>query len=280
MSAAETLVVALALAAGAAAVVVALRLRAQMRADRLAFAAAQARAGALAEATRNLSRAGRRSVAEVRDEVVRAVRSLAPAIDSILLFDERDGALVCTAAAGTRVAYFVGTQIARDDDAALPARALACGHRVTLAAPGARGFHPADAFAVAVPLATADGRTSVLYAAAPVPQDAPVVDALVALAEHAAFADALAHEREADRQRAEYDALTGLLSPRAFRERLARLIERARYAGSARLALAFVDTDRFKLWGPLANQEHEWRNARNAPRLGSSFIDRLIYQSK
>jgi len=248
MPPAETLVVALALAVGAAAAVGCLRLRAQMQADRLAFAAARDRAATLAEATRRLAAAGRRSVAEVREEIVRGVRALAPDVDSILIFDERDGALVCTTAAGARVAYFSGTQIARDDAAALPARALACGHRVTLAQAGIRPFHPADAFAVAVPLVGDDGRASVLYVAAPAQPGDAVVEAVVALAEHAAFAYALAHEREADRRRAEYDALTGLLTPRAFRERLAALVERARYAPLARLALAFVDTDRFKDW--------------------------------
>lgn len=79
-------------------------------------------------------------------------------------------------------------------------------------------------------------------------QDDAVLDAIVALAEHASFAYALAHDREADRRRAEYDALTGLLTPRAFRERLAGLVERTRYVPLGRLALAFVDTDRFKQW--------------------------------
>jgi diguanylate cyclase (GGDEF)-like protein len=248
MPAAETLVVALALTAGAAAVVVSLRLRAQLAADRHAFAAAHARAAPVAGATRRLAAAGRRSVAEVRDEIVRAVHDLAPDVDSVLVFDERDGALLCTTAAGSRVAYFAGTQLARTDPSALPARALACGHRVTLPDSGTRGFHPADRFAIALPLVAGDGPASVLYAAATVPQDADVVEAIVALAEHAAYAGALAAEREADRQRAEYDALTGLLTPRAFRERLAGLVERARYAKLARLALAFVDTDHFKEW--------------------------------
>jgi diguanylate cyclase (GGDEF)-like protein len=248
MPAAETLVVAVALAVGVAAFIAALRVRAQMRADRLAFAAAQQRAAIFAEGTRRLAAAGRRSIEDVRTEIVRALGALAPDVDSVLIFDERDGALVCTAADGPRVAYFTGTEIARTDTGALPARALACGHRVTLGEPGVRAFHPNDAFAVAVPLTCDDGRSGVLYAAAPGAQDGPVLDAIVALAEHAAFAYALANEREADRRRAEYDALTGLLTPRSFRERLGELVERTRYAPLGRLALAFVDTDRFKEW--------------------------------
>ncbi len=248
MPQAETLVAGLALAAAATAAVAALRLRAQMRADRLAFAVAAQRAAALVEGSRRLAAAGRRSVDDVRAQIVRTLELLAPDVDSILMFDEREGALVCSAAYGSRVAYFAGTEIARGDAAALPARALAAGHRVTLGEPGVRAFHPGDVFAVAVPLRCDDGRTGVLYAAAPAAQDADVLEAIVALAEHAASAYALAREREDDRRRAEYDALTGLLTPRAFRERLARLVERARYAPLARLALAFVDTDRFKDW--------------------------------
>jgi diguanylate cyclase (GGDEF)-like protein len=42
--------------------------------------------------------------------------------------------------------------------------------------------------------------------------------------------------------------LTGLLTPRAFRQRLVALIDRARFAPTTRIALLFVDTDRFKHW--------------------------------
>lgn len=248
MGPADTIVVALALGCAAAATVAWLRSRAQMSADRRAFGAASARAAAFAEAVRRLAIAGRRSVEDVRSEIVRSVETIAPGVDCILIFDERDGALACVRASGARVEYFAGTRIARTDPAALPARALACGHRVTLADPGTRGFHPADAFAVGVPLANESGRTSALYAAAPHVLDPATAEAIVALAEHAGFAYALAHDREADRRRAEYDALTGLLAPRAFRERLAALAERARYAPLARIALVFVDTDHFKSW--------------------------------
>jgi diguanylate cyclase (GGDEF)-like protein len=113
---------------------------------------------------------------------------------------------------------------------------------------GARGFHPADAFAVAIPLARDAGRGSVVYAAAARSIDAQTLEAIVTLADHAGFAYTLAHEREAHLLRAEYDALTGLVSPRALRERLAALIERARFAPLARIALLFVDTDHFKAW--------------------------------
>jgi diguanylate cyclase (GGDEF)-like protein len=202
----------------------------------------------LVEGLRALGLAATRSVEAVRVELDAAVRALAPAVDSVLIFDEEDGELACVGASGSRVMYFAGVRIARGDERTLPALALARGHRATLGENGARGFHPADAFAVAVPLRRDAGCASVLYAAAAQAVDDDALEAIVTLADHAGFAYALAHEREAYLQRAEYDALTGLLSPRALRERLARMIERARFAPLARIALLFVDTDHFKAW--------------------------------
>jgi diguanylate cyclase (GGDEF)-like protein len=231
----------------AAALALAWRASIQLRAERLAARLARERNAAFAEGVRRLGAAALRSVDDVRAEIDAAVRRLAPAVDGVLLFDDDDADLQCTFASGARVAYFAGARIARGDLTLLPARALRDGHRTTLGA-GLRSFHPADRFALAVPLPRADGRASVLYVAAPQAVDAAAVEAIVMLADHAAFTYALAAEREADRRRAEYDALTGLLTPRAFRERLSALLDRARHAPLARVALLFVDTDRFKEW--------------------------------
>jgi diguanylate cyclase (GGDEF)-like protein len=203
---------------------------------------------ALVEGVRRLGLAATQSAAAVRRELDRAIRELAPALDAVLIFDEEDGVLRCVMATGSRVMYFQGVRIARDDRKTLPALALARGHRATLGENGVRGFHPADAFAVAIPLQRDAGRTSVLYASAMQTASAETLEAIVTLTDHAGFAYSLAHEREAYQQRAEYDALTGLLSPRAFRERLGAMIERARFAPLARIALLFVDTDHFKVW--------------------------------
>jgi diguanylate cyclase (GGDEF)-like protein len=202
----------------------------------------------LVEGVRRLGIAATQSVEAVRAELDAAIRGVAPAVDSLLIFDEEDGQLACVFARGARVMYFAGVRLARADQRTLPALALALGHRATIGTAGARGFHPADAFAVAIPLARTGGGTSVVYAAATVAIAAPVLEAIVTLADHAGFAYTLAHEREAHLRRAEYDALTGLYSPRALRERLAALIERARFVPLARIALLFVDTDHFKAW--------------------------------
>ncbi len=225
-----------------------IRAAVRLRFERLEARLARERQAAFVEAVRRLGLAATHSVDAVRSELDRAIGEAAPAVDSVLIFDEEAGQLACVWAAGTRVAYFGGTRIARRDGRTLPAIALACGHRATLAdAPGS-GFHPADAFAVAIPLPRGEGPASVVYAAAPRAVDGATLETVVALADHAAFAYALANERESDRRRAEYDALTGLLAPRALRERLTELLDAARFAPLTRIALLFVDTDHFKDW--------------------------------
>jgi diguanylate cyclase (GGDEF)-like protein len=57
---------------------------------------------------------------------------------------------------------------------------------------------------------------------------------------------AIALERELARADATYDGLTGLLTPRALRNRLRDEIARARFGAAAVLTLWFIDTDRFK----------------------------------
>jgi diguanylate cyclase (GGDEF)-like protein len=247
LSAAMAAIVAVLAACSLAALIVAERLRTKLRIERIASRLARERDAAFIESMRRLGNAALRSCDDVRAEIDAAVRRIAPAIDAVLFFDDDGAELACTFASGDRVAYFAGSRIARTDRALLPARALLDGHRAALGA-GTRSFHPADAFALAVPLPRDDGRASVLYVAAPARVDDGRVETIVTLAESAAFAYALAGEREADRRRAEYDALTGLLTPRAFRERLAALLERARAAPLARIALLFVDTDGFKQW--------------------------------
>ena len=247
VGAATAAIVAVLILCAVAALVVAERLRTMLRRERAASRVARTREAAFVEGVRRLGQAALRSAADVRSEMDAAVRRLAPAIDAVLIFDDDETDLACTFAAGDRVAYYAGARIARGDLTLMPAQALRAGHRVLRSA-SVRSFHPADAFALAVPLARTDGRASVLYVAAPVSVDDGAIEAIVALGDQAAFAYALAGEREADRHRAEFDALTGLLTPRAFRDRLTALLDRARTSALARIAVLFVDTDRFKQW--------------------------------
>ena len=240
----ELTIVAGSIGAGTLATIVALRCSAAARIDRLALRLARAREAAFVDAARRLADASRMSVEAVREEIARAARTFAPAVDGILMYEVADEALVCSFASGERMKYFTGSQIARDDGAALPVRALLAGHRVSLAGDGVRPIHPNDLAAVALPL----GRNAVLAFCARRPLAPDAVDRLATLADQAAPAYHIARERERDRFRAEYDALTGLLTPRAFRQRLAALLEHARFLPNQRLALLFIDTDRFKQW--------------------------------
>ena len=236
------------LACGIAGAVVALRARGAARADALALRLVRAREAGFADAARRLALAARDSSDAVRGEIARAVRLAAPAVDGVLFYEDDGSELRCTAAFGGRFAYFAGAGVARDDGASLIARARGAGHRVIGGDGGLRPLHPRDAASLAMPLTTEAGRACVLAVAAPCELDAASVERIVALAGQAAPAFLIALDRENDRRRAEYDGLTGLLTPRAFRQRLAPLVERARLAPVSPLALVFADSDHFKGW--------------------------------
>ena len=140
-----------ALVFGTAGTIAALRARAAARADRLALRLARTREAAFVDVSRRLGEASRLSTDAVRDELARAARQLAPAIDAVLVYGEHEGALTCVFASGERVAHFAGSRIALDDAASVAARARLAGHRVTLVDAGVRPPHPCDKAAVAVP---------------------------------------------------------------------------------------------------------------------------------
>ena len=275
----EVGIVAASLACGAGGVVAASHTRAAARADRLALRLARAREAAFVEAARRLAGAARDSVDAVRNEIARAARVAAPAVDGVLVYEQHDAALRCVVAFGDRFAYFAGSAVALDDPTALPARAIAAGHRVTLPGANVHPLHPADVAALAAPLALDAGRAAVLVATALQPLDADAVERLVTLADQASPAYLIALEREHDRRSAEYDGLTGLLTPRAFRRRLNELVDRARFIPSARLALLFIDTDRFKQWNDRyghAAGDRLLRELANVLRSSATSADDLV----
>ena len=237
------------LAFGFAGFVAALRMRARARADESALREANEREVRFVAAARRLSAASGVSVEAVREEMDHAVRAVAPGIDVVLFFEEHDAQLVCVAAFGDRVDFFSGSRLALDDDRSLIVAALRLGHRVAaIDAPQAQFMHPGDTFAAAIPLVLDAGRRCVLYAASNAAAPAATVERIVQLVDGAAPAYRIALERAEDRARAQYDGLTGLLTPRAFRTRLGAMIERARFAPNGRVSVVFVDTDRFKQW--------------------------------
>jgi diguanylate cyclase (GGDEF)-like protein len=237
------------LAFGAVGLAAAWRMRGQVQAYHLSLEKATEREKRFVEAARRLSGAAGISVAAVREEMDRAIRSIEPAIDIVMIFEEHDAQLVCVAAFGERAGFFAGTRLALDDDTSLIVAALRCGHRVVaFDRPEARVLHPRDVFAAAIPLGLDAGRRCALYIGSAAAGAGGTADRIVRLVDQAAPAYRIALERADDRARAEFDGLTGLLTARAFRARLAAMIERARFMPLGRVAVLFIDIDRFKSW--------------------------------
>ena len=189
------------------------------------------REAAFVDAARRLASAARESVDAVRDELARAARVAAPAVDGVLVYEQRDAELRCVAAFGDRFAYFAGTSVALDDTSALPARAIAAGHRATLDDANVLKLHPTDVAALAVPLALDAGRACALVVAAQQPLDAGAVERLVTLADQAAPAYSIALDREHDRRtrgvrRPHRTAHAARVSPQADRAGRPRALRR------------------------------------------------------
>jgi len=205
---------------------------------------AERRQSEVLEAVRVLTAASRESTAAVLAALDGTLRVLDSSIDSVLIFAPAGEELSCVYAAGARAEHYQGVRLRRDRAASLPARAALCAHRAELNA-DARPVIPTDRCALAIPMFSRDELTAVVYASS-VEARIGNADALVRAVAQAASPYALAAEREADRLSATFDGLTGLYTPRAFRERLQEQISRARLTKDASLSLWFIDTDHFK----------------------------------
>jgi diguanylate cyclase (GGDEF)-like protein len=202
------------------------------------------RESSVLEAVRVLTAASRESTNAVLLALDRTLRVLDPSLDAVLIFVPSGEELACVYAGGPRAEHFSGMRVPRDHPASLPARAALCGHRVELAGES-RPVIPTDRAALAVPMLGGDGLTAVVYAASR-SERIGNADVLVRAVTQAAAPYALACEREADRATATYDGLTGLYTPRAFRQKLADELSIARLSRHASLCLWFIDTDHFK----------------------------------
>jgi GGDEF domain-containing protein len=109
------------------------------------------------------------------------------------------------------------------------------------------GAIPGDRSFLALPIVD-DGQCSALfYAASASPGRLEPEEDVVTLVDLATPAYRVAVDRETDRQKATVDALTGLLTPRAFRAELADCVSIASVHPDARLSLLYIDADNFKL---------------------------------
>ena len=241
-----------ALAIGCAGLVAALRARAAALADRLALRLALVRESALLESARRLADAARASVETVRSVLDDAIRAIAPVLDVFLLFEEEEGVLRCVHASGARATYFSSSAMSLDDDRIAP---LIARDHYLLGSGATRALHPGDRSFAFFPLDNDAGRRVLVYVASSSGALDSFATTIAAIVDQARPAYRLALEREDDKRRAEYDGLTGLLTPRAFRARLAAMLDRARADARARIALIFVDTDHFKVWNDTFGHE-------------------------
>ena len=205
----------------------------------------QRRESDVLEAVRVLTAASRESTQAVLTALDRTLRVFDPSLDAMLIFAADGDDLRCVYAAGARAEHFEGVRLRRDRAEALPARAALCGHRVPLAG-DTRPVIPTDRAALAVPMIAPDGFVSAVVYAASTNERIGNPELLVRAVAQAAAPFALAAEREVDRAQATFDGLTGLYTPRAFRDKLREMITAAQAGRHASLALWFIDTDRFK----------------------------------
>ncbi len=195
------------------------------------------------EAMRECMDASRVSSDEVIERLSQAIRRRQPEIDAVLAFAPRGEELAAFYARGQRVEHFGHMRLRRDTETFLPARAALAGHR----AAGSTGvIIPTDRYALAVPMQDRGELHAVIYCSSTSLLGIGQEDAIVRTIEHAASPYALAVERESDRADATFDGLTGLLTPRAFRERLRCDVARLHVRARGVLSLWFIDTDYFK----------------------------------
>ena len=195
------------------------------------------------EAMRECMEASRVSSDAVLERLSQAIRRREPEIDAVLAFAPRGEELAAFYAQGARVEHFENMRLRRDAETFLPSRAALAGHR----AAGSSGvIIPTDRYALAVPLQDRGGLHAVIYCSSTNSFGIAQEDTIVRTIEHAASPYALAVERESDRADATYDGLTGLLTPRAFRDRLRSDAARLHLRAASILSLWFIDTDHFK----------------------------------
>ena len=189
--------------------------------------------------------AARKGVDETYGALDRAVRAHAQHADAVTVWELTGDQFVCRFAGGERYEHYGDASVS----ALAPGSPLAETRRTArevVLRDGLVPLHPGDRAAVAVPLGELP---LIAYVALANPPRKDELRDILDVSAIAAAALAIARDRAEDRTRATYDGLTGLLTPRAFRSELTRQLREApRVRLVPRLALSFVDTDRFKEW--------------------------------
>ena len=190
-----------------------------------------------------LMAASRTSPQAVIDVIDRTGKILAPEIDSMLFAAVNGDALIVEHAQGMHAAYAVGSRISLESNSPL-ALAYRRGHRVVTGdtseapLPGELGF-------ITIPLVDVGRVIGVVSLSSREASRISNADSLVAVVDLAVSAYQISLDRKANIHSANVDALTGLLTPRAFRERLFDDLAEARLLRIP-ASLLFIDTDNFK----------------------------------
>lgn len=192
----------------------------------------------------DLIAAARCGIEDVYRTLDRALRDvIAP--DALTLWELEADRFTCVFTSGGRYQHF------RDATVSALARGSPLGEarrsgRECVVDPPLVPLQPADRAALAIPF---QNLPFVAYLALSQKPHKNAVQRVVEICAIASAALAVALDRADDRARATYDGLTGLLTPRAFRTELGACLRDApRMRMVPRIALVFVDTDRFKEW--------------------------------
>ncbi len=188
--------------------------------------------------------AARRGVDEVYRTLERALRAAA-GLDALTLWELESDRFKCVFSSGGRYRHYCDATLSALAAGSPLGEARRTG-RSCEAEPPLVPLQAADRAGLAIPL---ENLPLVAYLSLAVKPHESTSRLLGEICTIASAALAVARDRADDRIRATYDGLTGLLTPRAFRSELAaRLREAPRVRIVPRIALAFVDTDRFKEW--------------------------------
>ena len=161
----------------------------------------------------------------------------------LLVFFSEGDELRCRQRYGVRAEHALGMTIRADNESSIVAAAYRAGHAL-FTSYDLPTLMPTDRRGCAIPLLDGERPVAVFYIGLCDRHTHDDLESLCTLAETISIPFALARERERDIARSLYDGLTGLLTPRAFRDRLGECMTHERNGDP--LALWFVDTDRFK----------------------------------
>lgn len=191
-----------------------------------------------------LMTASRTSPQAVIDAVMHAAQRIAPEIDSMLCALVQGEVLSVEHAEGMHAEPVLRMRTSLEGDSPL-ALAYRCGHRILTTEGATKALPMGGVGGIVIPLVELGRVIGVILFSSRRSSIIGNADALVAIVDLAVPAYLIAHDREAHIHSATVDELTGLLTPRAFRQRLYDELAEVRLR-SLPATVFFIDTDHFK----------------------------------